>query len=100
MQLPSSLAYRLNLARAYAKNSALMLFDELPYALLNSPAGEAFHTMIESWKGHRTILMVTHREDYMQMADISILLRAGESPLAGNPAEVIEAINKSNEVFA
>jgi len=32
-QLPASLAYRLNLARAYIKNTRLMLFDELPYAL-------------------------------------------------------------------
>ena len=96
--LPTALAYRLNLARAYIKNTPLMLFDELPYALLNSSAGEAFHHMIEKWKGDRTIVIVTHREDYLKMADIAVLLRSGGTPVVGDPDKVIAAINKSNEV--
>lgn len=97
VDLPTVLAYRLNLARAYIKNTSVMLFDKLPYALLNSSVGEAFYHMIEQWKGHRTIIMVTHREDYLNMADTVILLRSGHSPIVGDPASVIETINKSNE---
>lgn len=96
--LPTALSYRLNLARAYIKNTPLMLFDELPYALLNSSAGEAFHSMIEKWRGHRTIVIVTHREDYLKMADIAVLLRSGGAPVVDHPNRVITAINKSNEV--
>lgn len=96
-QLPASLAYRLNLARAYIKNTRLMLFDELPYALLNSPAGEAFKKTIIQWKGHRTMFMVTHREDYIKLADTAILLRNGISPLVDKPENIIYAINASNE---
>ena len=95
-QLPSGLSYKLNLARAYIKNTQLMLFDELPYALLNSPAGEAFRLMLERWKGHRTVVLVTHREDYIKMADTVVLLTAGDFPMAGPPDVILEAINKSN----
>lgn len=96
--LPTALSYRLNLARAYIKNTPLMLFDELPYALLNSSAGEAFHRIIEEWKGHRTIVMVTHREDYLKMADIAVLLRSGDAPVVSDPDKLIAKINKSNKV--
>lgn len=96
-QLPASLAYRLNLARAYIKNTRLMLFDELPYALLNSHAGEAFQKTVMQWKGHRTMFMVTHREDYIKLSDKAILLRNGLSPLVDTPDRIIRAINESNK---
>ena len=96
MQLPSGLSYKLNLARAYIKNTQLMLFDELPYALLNSSAGEAFRKTLERWRGHRTVIIVTHREDYIKMADTVILLTTGDFPIVGSPTLIIEAINKSN----
>lgn len=95
-QLPSGLSYKLNLARAYIKNTSLMLFDELPYALLNSSAGDAFRKTIERWKGHRTVILVTHREDYIKMADTVVLLTTGDFPIVGSPELIIEAINKSN----
>lgn len=95
-QLPSGLSYKLNLARAYIKNTPLMVFDELPYALLNSSAGEAFRQTIDRWKGHRTVILVTHREDYIKLADTVILLATGEFPIIGDPELIIEAINKSN----
>lgn len=95
-QLPSGLSYKLNLARAYIKNTPLMLFDELPYALLNSSAGEAFRKTIARWKSHRTVLIVTHREDYIRMADTVVLLTSGDFPVVGSPELVIESINQSN----
>ena len=73
-----------------------MLFDELPYALLNSSAGDAFRKTIERWKGHRTVILVTHREDYIKMADTVVLLSTGDFPMVGSPDLIIEAINKSN----
>ena len=96
ISLPTTIAYRLNLARAYIKNSPLMLFDELPYALLNSPAGEAFNNSITNWKNKKTILMITHREDYLKIADVAVLLRSRDTPIVGSPEKIIKAINKSN----
>lgn len=95
-ELPTSLAYKLNLARAYLKNSQVMLFDELPYALLNSEAGEAYRQTLKDWKGLRTILMVSHREDYLKMADTVILLRKGDYPLIADPDTIINAIERSH----
>lgn len=39
-QLPTGLSYNLNLARAYIKDTPIMLLDEMPYAFLNSLSGE------------------------------------------------------------
>jgi len=91
-KLPTSLLHRLSLARAYLQPSNLMLFDELPYALLNSHAGQAFFNMLKQWKGRRTMLMVSHREDYLRLADHVILLRNGELPKVGPPEQIIQAI--------
>jgi len=97
ISLPTTIAYKLNLARAYIKDTKLMLFDELPYALLNSSAGEAFNNSILNWKHDRTILIITHREDYIKIADIAILLRNKDTPIVGTPDKIIKAINKSND---
>lgn len=99
-QLPAVLSYNLGLARAYLREGRIMLFDELPYALLNSPAGEAFKSALREWKGRRTVLIVTHREDYLSMADSAFLLRAGAAPLTGRPDRIIEVLYESREKAA
>ena len=96
-RIPSLLAYKINLARAYLKNTCLMLFDEQPYALLNDKAGESFHELLASWKGYRTVVIVSHREDYIRLADQVILLRGNESPVVGNPDEIIRIISKNTK---
>ncbi len=96
-KLPSSLLYRLNLARACIHPSKLMLIDELPYALLNSSAGDLFYEMLKMWKGQRTILVVSHREDYLKLADKVVLLRGGEPPLVATADVVIKAIHERSE---
>ena len=92
--LQTGLAYRLNLARAFIKNTPIMLFDELPYVLLNGSSGKAYHRLLEKSRGQRTIVMVTHREDYLRMANVAILLRKGESPLVSTSDVIIREMNK------
>ena len=96
-QLPTGMAYNLNLARAYIKDTPFMLIDEMPYAFLNSMSGEKFKKSLEHWKGNKTIVMVTHREDYLEMADIAVLLRTDQSAVVGTPQEVIQSIYESQE---
>lgn len=93
IDLPTALAYRLNLARAYIKQTPIMLFDELPHALLNSDAGEAFFEMLESWKGQRSIILVSHREDYLKLADKVVLLQESEQPFCSDPQTIIKRLN-------
>ncbi len=80
--LPASLAYRIGLARAYLKDAPVMLIDELPYAILNSKSGETFKNQIAKWKGQKTIVLVSHRNDYIKMADKALgILRGGRIAL-------------------
>lgn len=87
-QMLSGLGFRLNLARAYLKDSTIMLFDELPFAFLNSKSADALLNFLNRSKGLRTIVLVTHRDDYIKLADKVVLLRAGERPIVGSPDEI------------
>jgi ATP-binding cassette subfamily C protein LapB len=87
--LSSALSHQLILARAYLKDADVLLIDELPYALLNSHAGKMFIDRIKAWKGKKTILMVTHRDDYIRMADKALGLIASDRFVFGNPEQVV-----------
>ncbi len=97
-QLPTSLTYRLSLARAYLKNSPILLLDELPYELLASKTGEVFKETLQIWKNIKTVIVVTHRDDFISMSDRAILLRGTEGALIGKPAAILNAIKTSREI--
>lgn len=92
--LPSSLATRLSLARAYLHTAPILLIDELPNALLSSRAGKNLKDYLARTKGKRTCIMVSYREDFINLADTLVVLRRGETPLAGARETVTETINK------
>ncbi len=94
--LPSALSHQLILARAYLKDADLLLIDELPYALLNSHAGQMFIERIRSWRGKKTILMVTHRDDYIRMADKALGLIAQDRFVFGNPEQVVKIMREES----
>lgn len=93
-KIPNSLLYKLNLARAYLQNSAIMLFDELPYSILNSKTGELFKQQLVQWRGARTVLFITHRRDYIELADKVIYLRSNEVPVVGPTKDVINFMDE------
>ncbi len=78
--LPSNLATRLSIARAYLHTAPIMLIDELPNALLSSHAGKNLKEYLARVKGKRTCIMVSYREDFISMADMSISLHRGGMP--------------------
>ncbi|MGI9509469.1 MAG: peptidase domain-containing ABC transporter [Geminicoccaceae bacterium] len=88
--LSSGFAYRLNLARAYLKDSSIMLIDEIPFALLNSSTGEVYKNFLKVNKGKRTVMIVTYRDDYIELADKVILLSPGSRPVVGTQERVFE----------
>lgn len=96
-QLPTGLSYNLNLARAYIKDTPIMLIDEMPYAFLNSPSGQHFKEKLEGWRGKKTVILVTHREDYIELADQAILLHSGKQTLVDTPTNIIQSIYDSRE---
>jgi ATP-binding cassette subfamily C protein LapB len=92
--LPSSLATRLSLARAYLHTAPVLLIDELPNALLSSRAGKNLKDYLARTKGKRTCIMVSYREDFINLADTLVVLRRGETPMAGARETITETINK------
>ena len=91
---PIGLMHRLSLARAYMKKTQLVLIDELPYALLTSTAGNVLKAILNEWRKHRTVFIVSHREDYLEMADKAILLRANKPPVFDRPKVVIKRLEE------
>ena len=96
-QLSSSLAYKLSLARAYLKDTSILLLDELPYELLASRSGEIFKQNLGMWKGVKTVFLVTHRDDFIEMADTAILLQTGKDATVARPKLIIEVLKNIKE---
>lgn len=95
--LSEKVMYDVSLARACLKDANIMLFDELPYAYLNSACGVRFKELITGWKGIKTVFCVTHREDYIKLADQVIFLRKGQVPIVGRPDQILDMIYSSGE---
>lgn len=95
--LRSNLVYRIILARAYVRDSPLLLIDEMPYAILNSRTGAMFLERLREWHGKKTIVMVSHRDDHIQMSDRSIGLLEGGRFIINTPDKVIQQLR--NESF-
>lgn len=87
--IPNGLIYKLGVARALLKDSKIMLFDELPHSILNSHTGEKFKARLSSWRGTKTVIFVTHREDYIAMADTLIRLDTNQRPMISSPQNII-----------
>lgn len=95
--IPMNLSYKLNLARLYLSKGQILLLDEVPYALLNSETGSKLKQKLLSWKGKKTVIMVTHRNDYLQIADQALLMRGLERPILGTPEEILSFLTNDNK---
>ncbi len=91
-QLSSMLKFQLNLARAYLRDSAIMLFDEFPPNLLNGRTGELFSEYRENNRGRKTIFFISDRQEDMIAADTLIYLSGDGRVLAGKPEELLQAL--------
>lgn len=82
--IPSALRPQLALARAYVQDAPIMLIDEMPYEFLNTEAGQKFFDFLTEQKSlkdkGRTIMYVTYRQDYIDIADTVVQLYSDERP--------------------
>lgn len=75
-RLPGSILQRLNLARCYLKDAPIVILDE-PGNALDFDADQAVMKMIERMRGHKTVLLITHRPSHMRLADKLISIDRG-----------------------
>lgn len=90
--LSTSLSFRIGMARAFVKDAPILLADELPYAVLNSPTGDQFIKNLKQWHGHKTIIMVSHRDDHIAISDRAIGLLDSGGAVVGAPYKIIKKL--------
>ncbi len=67
---------RLSLARAYLRDSPVLLLDE-PGRAIDAAADQALLAFLTRCRGDKTILMATHRPSHFKLAHRTVLLDAG-----------------------
>jgi ATP-binding cassette subfamily C protein/ATP-binding cassette subfamily C protein LapB len=75
-KLPGSVMQRLNIARCYLKDSPIVILDE-PGNALDFEADQATMAAIRRMKGHKTVLLITHRPSHMRLADKLVSIDRG-----------------------
>ena len=88
---------RVALARALYGRPKLLVLDE-PNSNLDEAGERALTTALVNMKGHgSTILMVSHRQQVLSLADYVIVLEAGRVKLQGTRDEVVAAARAAQE---
>lgn len=80
--LPAGFQQRLALARAYLKDSHIVLLDE-PAQALDEAGDRLLVEALQRMKGKRTVLMVTHRPSHVRICDRVLAFRNGVLALDG-----------------
>lgn len=80
---------RVGLARALAKNTGLLLVDESTSAL-DATNEQAIVEALGRLRGHRTIVIVTHRPALVSIADTVVVLKDGAIAENGTVNELID----------
>ncbi len=79
---------RLNLARAFVKQAPILLLDE-PTSALDGESERLILESLRTWGRERTVLMVAHRLQTLDIADRIVVLRNGEVLEQGTRAELV-----------
>lgn len=79
------------LARAYLRQSTILLLDE-PANALDNEMDKRLVSHLSELHGKSTVVMVTHRPSHLRLADQIVLLDQGQVVLQGPPTEVLQKI--------
>jgi ATP-binding cassette subfamily C protein LapB len=90
--LPSAFLQKINLARAFVRNSKILILDE-PTGNLDMKADAVFKNLIQSLRGEKTIIIVTHRPSIINLADQVLVLNNGIMRLFGPKAQVLKILS-------
>jgi ATP-binding cassette subfamily B protein len=86
---------RVSFARAALRNSPIMIFDE-PVTGLDIHAEKIVKDALYALKPGRTLLVITHRLNFLELADWSVFIRDGRLVEEGEP---LELLSKKGEFY-
>ncbi len=84
--LTSGMAARLSLARTLLQDARIVLIDEVPNTMMSGASGERILAYLRTHKADATIFIVTHREDLLALADVTVTLRRGAPAVVSEPS--------------
>lgn len=90
-KLSASFSQCLCLARAYLRDTSILLLDE-PGNSLDKEADDLLMKNLQALHGKKTILMVTHRPSHIRQADKVFLMDQGQLVLQASPEEALQKI--------
>ncbi|XP_037010121.2 ATP-binding cassette sub-family C member 10 isoform X1 [Artibeus jamaicensis] len=91
---------RIALARAVYQEKELYLLDDPLAAVDADVANHLLHRCILGALSHTTRLLCTHRTEYLEKADLVLLLEAGRLVQAGPPSEILPLVQAVPKVWA
>jgi ATP-binding cassette subfamily B protein len=80
---------RISFARAALRNSPVMIFDE-PATGLDIHAEEVAMEALRALKPNRTIIVITHRLNFLSLADWVVFIRDGRLVDQGSPERILD----------
>ena len=106
--LPAELVTKIAIGRALLVNARVILIDEVPNGLLDGPVGNLVRKLIvnggrispdeagpiaagEPARGRATIVFVSHRSDFLSLAQRVVALRYGKVPTISTPKSLLES---------
>lgn len=81
----SEFLFKFAIAQAILTESAILLIDEIPNMLLDGEIGELIRSLALSYRRRGTLFLVSHRSDFLLLADRVVALRYGKVPLVSSP---------------
>ncbi|PNI77423.1 ABCC10 isoform 8 [Pan troglodytes] len=91
---------RIALARAVYQEKELYLLDDPLAAVDADVANHLLHRCILGMLSHTTRLLCTHRTEYLERADVVLLMEAGRLIRAGPPSEILPLVQAVPKAWA
>ncbi|MBZ3870188.1 Multidrug resistance-associated protein 7 [Sciurus carolinensis] len=91
---------RIALARAVYQEKTLYLLDDPLAAVDADVANHLLHKCILGMLSHTTRLLCTHRTEYLERADLVLLMESGHLVRAGPPSEILPLVQAVPKTWA
>lgn len=94
-EVSDSLLYKIAIARAVISTNKLLLIDAFALSTTSSEMSETLFNLVNKWKGQRTVMLVTNREDLLRIADRVIYLQEKRIPIISSPGNILPLMGQA-----